>query len=101
MPCNCDGFPASEPAELGTLRETKKVLDATLKDTEAVACALINQLKREKLEDLITRAEVNGKIDINGWYDSHKCQDEKRLNGILDKLSIDEVDLLKEMLNKK
>lgn len=93
MPCN-----TYDPNPCGHLRTELDILKAPLKDTEAVACALINQLQRMELDDIIVDAEKNGKVEIQNWWKQHCENDMSRLSKKLEMFSQDEIDLLRKML---
>lgn len=64
----------------------------------AILCALTNEiLQLEDGNELITRAETNGKIDIRTFISTHKEEDEKRLKKTLKNYSEHEMNLLREM----
>lgn len=68
---------------------------------EAGLCAIITELEKRNLaEEIIPEASRKGLIDLVGFWNYHKKDDESRLMVELHKFSIHEQEVLREILNK-
>lgn len=73
-----------------------------VKEMEAALCAVFTELEKDgNLESVINRAESSGQIDLMKFWKKHKKEDEKRLRKDLEKYSQHELDMIKDILNKK
>ena len=72
------------------------------REMEAALCAVFTELEKDgTLDDVISRAENNGEIDLAKFWDKHKKEDEERLIKDLEKFSEHERAIIKDILNNK
>ena len=65
-----------------------------------IICAILTELDKDGLtKNIISRAEKNGKINIQEVWNIHKKEDKERLIKMITPLSEHELDVLKELLN--
>ncbi len=66
---------------------------------EAAMCALLNELKQLKnYDEIITKASINGQVDLFDWLQTHTLSDIERLSKDLTKYSKHELNVLKTLL---
>lgn len=72
------------------------------KHLEAMLCAVFNELERVGIAHAVAgSASRSGLIDVIGFYSQHKKDDKTRLiTDIHKRYSLDEIELIKQMLNE-
>jgi len=85
----------------GKIEDLKKQKDRNDK-LEASLCALITELeKRDIANEVISQASRSGLIDLMGFWEEHKQEDETKLaNKIHTMFSEHEQEVIKKLLNK-
>lgn len=101
MPCRVDVPPeptvsvkshAATKGQVTKLKKRNQLLEAAL-------CAIGHELTRNGLYDgVIDNAAANGDIDIRKIMDEHKKADKERLGKLVENLSKDEREMLKEII---
>lgn len=112
MPCSNQGMGLNKGFSLfeREIREAKrelieqKIKTESFKDLharlEAVIYALMNELeRREDGQQIMMDAEKNGQVEIMPIWREHLKKDIQRMQRLLDGLSNDEKDLIKQILN--
>lgn len=98
MPCISE----TDDQVINRLKKEIKSKDILINKYLAALCAIFNELKRNNLfDEILVRASKNGVVDIKSIYIEHKKIDKERLNNELKKYSIDELAVIKEILEKK
>lgn len=103
MPCSSSNY--DQPLRSNNDNQIDKHRIKNLEDhvtwLEAGLCALISELVDRKLaEEIIPEASRKGLIDLVSFWQKHNDNDRTRLAAMLHRFSVQEQQMIKEILNK-